>query len=95
MGFIPLRFIVAPLLPLLRRSVDGEIRAKNVQGERQYESPARVAGLLFWLIIPTLQLVAPRKADTRAHQIPDPEGQVRFWHIADYLNRPQNVGFQG
>lgn len=95
MGFIPLRFIVAPLLPLLRRSVDGEIRAKNVQGERQYESPARVAGLLFWLIIPTLQLVAPRKADTRAHQIPDPEGQVRFWHIADINSDAEHVRFGG
>ena len=87
MGFIPLRFIVAPLLPLLRRSVDGEIRAKNVQGERQYESPARVAGLLFWL--------APRKADTRAPQIPDPEGQVRFWHIADINSDAEHVRFGG
>ena len=33
-GFIPLRFIVAPLLPCLSPPVDGEIRAKNFQGER-------------------------------------------------------------
>jgi hypothetical protein len=40
-----LRFIVAPLLPRLPRSVDGEIRAKNFRGNGKYESPAGAAGL--------------------------------------------------
>ena len=45
MGFIPLRFIVAPLLPRLSLPVDGEIRAKNFQGER--EKARQTAGLFF------------------------------------------------
>ena len=47
LGFIPLRFIVAPLLPRLCRPVDGEIRAKNSGGT---VVKARNSGRGFYLV---------------------------------------------
>ena len=48
MGFIPLRFIVAPLLPRLPRSVDGEIRAKNFRGNGSAKARQKQPGFLIW-----------------------------------------------
>jgi hypothetical protein len=61
LGFIPLRFIVAPLLPRLCRPVDGEIRAKNSGGT---VVKARNSGRAFILCRGTLRFSEmPSKPD--------------------------------